>query len=67
VKRRLGFDFLPLNAYCKPVNKLFIPLLDFYCKFLAFDKRDPVFKQMNSYKVLKSGKTPKEGLCCNQA
>lgn len=47
VKRRLGFEFMPLYAYCKPAGKFFMPLFKFYDKFLAFDKFDPVFKEMN--------------------
>ena len=46
VKRRLGFEFMPLYAYSKPASKFFIPLFKFYNKFLVFDKFDPVFKKM---------------------
>ena len=47
VKRRLGFEFVPLNAYCKPASRLILPLFKFYNKFLVFEKFDPVFKEMN--------------------
>ena len=52
VKRRLGFEFMPLHAYCKPVSKFFVPLFKFYNKFLVFDKFDPVFKKMKKQQEL---------------
>lgn len=46
IKRRLGFEFIPLYAYCKPASNFFMPLFKFYNKFLTFEKLDPVFKKM---------------------
>ncbi|MDD5194663.1 MAG: GNAT family N-acetyltransferase [Candidatus Omnitrophica bacterium] len=46
IKRRLGFQFIPLYVYTKPCNKLLAPFFIFHHKFLMFERFDPVFKQM---------------------
>lgn len=50
VKRRLGFDLMPLYAYCKPASKFFIPLFKFYNKF------DPVFENFKKQKEILQNK-----------
>ncbi len=48
VKRRLGFEFLPLFVYSKPRSRLLRPFFRFHHRFLMFENFDPVFKQMQS-------------------
>jgi len=38
IKRRLGFDLLPLYAYSRPCGKFILPLYNFFHRFLAFEK-----------------------------
>jgi hypothetical protein len=47
IKRRLGFEFLPLYIYSRPCNKLGVPLFKFFNKYMVFERFDPVFKENN--------------------
>jgi hypothetical protein len=40
IKRRLGFDFLPLYVYSRPRGKFILPLYNFFHRFLSFEKVD---------------------------
>jgi predicted N-acyltransferase len=40
IKRRLGFDFLPLHIYSRPCGRFILPLYNFFHRFLSFDKVD---------------------------
>jgi len=42
IKRRLGFEFMPLYVYSRPLGKLSVPLFKFYHRFLTFEKLQPL-------------------------
>jgi predicted N-acyltransferase len=42
IKRRLGFELMPLYAYSRPCGKFSIPLFKFYHRFLTFERLQPL-------------------------
>ena len=45
-KKRLGFDFLPLDLYVKHLNPAMRPLFRAMCSFLKFENSDPVLEEI---------------------
>jgi len=43
-KRRLGFDFIPLNIYVKLRNRILRPAFNLICQLLKFENFDPSLK-----------------------
>ena len=44
VKRRLGFEFLPLYMYVRPRNKIWAFVSKFYHRYLTFERFEPAVK-----------------------
>ncbi|MFA5157229.1 MAG: GNAT family N-acetyltransferase [Candidatus Omnitrophota bacterium] len=55
IKRRLGFNFLPLFVYTKPVSRLLEPFFKLHHRFMMFENFDPVFSHMKKVESWQSG------------
>ena len=49
-KRRLGFEFIPLNIYAKLRNRWMRPVFKAACRLLKFENFDPALKKAKSEK-----------------
>ncbi|MDD5429059.1 MAG: GNAT family N-acetyltransferase, partial [Candidatus Omnitrophica bacterium] len=52
-KKRLGFDFTPLNIYAKYRNPVISPVFKLMCNFLKFENFDPELKKIKKENLIK--------------